>query len=269
MGSTQGESGQPHINGVLTVAALCAPGDRSLAKVDLGVIDRLGIAVGLSLLDPGCDGWVQRVGPGTVVVAYLSSACAEPQIHSLLVEQIDAALGRPLPVLGIELDESAAALLKTRLILRVERHCLSAQEYQRQLYGLVLECADRTGYNRVPEPGSAPASAKEEETRIYPHALIVSDGASEIVIPPDFRGLVTLGRSETCQLSLNSSFASRMHGALRSDGERYLYRDMSRNGTLLYDGHEEFLLHDEECQLPLKGELRIGEITLRLLTKTD
>ena len=37
---------------------------------------------------------------------------------------------------------------------------------------------------------------------------------------------------------------------------------MSTNGTVLIDGHEELLIHDDEQRLPQIGELRIGDVSL-------
>ena len=115
----------------------------------------------------------------------------------------------------------------------------------------------------MPAPASAPTSENDSHTLIVPRSLLVTNGTSEHLIPPDFRGLVSVGRSESCQICIDSTFASRLHGCLRTDGQLFLYRDMSTNGTLLLGGHEELLVHDEEVSLLPKGGLRIGDVVLK------
>jgi pSer/pThr/pTyr-binding forkhead associated (FHA) protein len=95
--------------------------------------------------------------------------------------------------------------------------------------------------------------------------LIVTCAGKEYVIPTDYEGLATVGRGVSCQICVDSSFASRLHGCFRCTQEQFTYRDMSSNGTTLLEGHEEVLVHDDEVPLPKHGSLRIGDTVLSFI----
>lgn len=97
-----------------------------------------------------------------------------------------------------------------------------------------------------------------DTTRLQPEALIMTHGARQFVIPPDFKGLFAIGRHSSCQILLDSTVVSRLHGCVRVAGAAYVYRDTSSNGTVLLDGHDETLVQQSEVVLPESGSLRIG-----------
>lgn len=96
-----------------------------------------------------------------------------------------------------------------------------------------------------------------DETLIHPGGLVVRCEGRDYVIPPDFRGLFAIGRGPMCEIVLDSQVVSRLHGCIRATESGFRYRDMSSNGTIVMDGHDEKLLHEDEVILPDSGALRI------------
>lgn len=111
-------------------------------------------------------------------------------------------------------------------------------------------------------------SAAAHTTRIHTGALIVRYAEREFVIPAHFGGLFAIGRGPGCQIVLDSSVVSRLHGCIRVCNGVFLYRDTSSNGTILLNGHDETLVQDAEIPLPEAGTLRIGEERLRFQRNT-
>lgn len=232
--------------------------DQAVVDADAAILEAAGIGFTSHVMDrPALSERADSVEPDAVSLVYVSPAGLSRQASGIISAQIESALTRGQRILLIELEQSAtahefAASFKADMLLT--RHALSAQRYERLLLTSVLECLDNAD-RCAPGDGA--------QTLIVPRSLLVTTGTSEHLVPPDFRGFVSVGRSESCQICIDSSFASRLHGSFRSDGGRFLYRDMSTNGTLLLGGHEEVLVHDEEVDLPAKGSLRIGEIVLK------
>lgn len=224
--------------------------DRSPAAEDAAAVAALGLAVTLSSLDEAAP-----AGPALpVALMYLSARVAQDHAR-VWRARIEQARDAHVSLVVIALDDTPPPVRLTSAPL--QRHSLSRAEYLRRLLADVLESLDRTGW----------VDDTLMQTRLVLDALVVSQAGGQTVIPPDFRGLITVGRSATCQISVASTFASRLHGCFRRSGDHYLYRDMSTNGTILYDGHEEILLHDDERELPAVGELRIGDVTLSFSTQ--
>lgn len=103
---------------------------------------------------------------------------------------------------------------------------------------------------------------RDADTLIHPNGLVVRCEGREYVIPSHFRGLFAIGRGPQCEIVLDSQVVSRLHGCIRATGSGFSYRDMSSNGTILLDGHDEKLLHDDEVSLPDQGALRIHDYLL-------
>jgi len=101
-----------------------------------------------------------------------------------------------------------------------------------------------------------------EATRMQSRALILRHAGRDYVVPPDFNGLFSIGRSNSCQITLDSSIVSRLHGCIRVTGGTYVYRDTSSNGTVIIDGHDEILVHEAEIALPDAGALKVADVML-------
>lgn len=102
-----------------------------------------------------------------------------------------------------------------------------------------------------------------DTTRVQPRALIVHHQGRDYVIPSHFGGLFAIGRGSSCQIVLDDSVVSRLHGCIRASGLDFVYRDTSSNGTILLDGHDETLIQESEVALPASGALKIGDAVLR------
>jgi hypothetical protein len=240
----------------VNLVLFCADGDRAAADRDLAELEMFGLRCALTAVDsePSNAQWpIDTIG-----LVYLS-----PLVHGRTLRRLFAYLSQAgqagQPLIAVVLDQGAMPGPShqapfSRVVMRNEA---SHSHFISVLGAAVLEELDRTGL-------SERLASDADETRWLPGCLVVNDGRKDHVIPTDYRGLVTVGRSSTCQICVVSTFASRLHGCLRYDGQQYLYRDTSRNGTLLYDGHEEVLVQDAEIELPEDAELRIGDVSLRL-----
>ena len=235
--------------------------DERAVDADCAIVEAMGIA----FIRAGIDHHLPYAATDdlrAVSLLYLSSAELTDQARLEIRARVEAAACSGQPVLVVELDATTDADQFPPFAhgAALAHYALPVQRYQRMLRSRILECLD----NAV---RPAATHAHDSHTLIVPRALGVTTGTSEHLIPPDFRGLVSVGRSESCQICIDSTFASRLHGCLRTDGERFLYRDMSTNGTLLLGGHEELLVHDEEVSLLEKGSLRIGDVILEFAVR--
>ncbi|MEM9620299.1 MAG: FHA domain-containing protein [Pseudomonadota bacterium] len=96
-------------------------------------------------------------------------------------------------------------------------------------------------------------------TQVMPASLHIRFAGRQLQVPADFDGLIAAGRGSECQVQLPSSYVSRLHGCFQATVEGFSYRDMSRNGTVLLQAHEEMILHETEVLLRGQGELRMGD----------
>ncbi len=96
-------------------------------------------------------------------------------------------------------------------------------------------------------------------TEFLPATLKLTFSGRGLQVPADFDGLIAVGRSSSCQVQLVSDYVSRLHGCFQVTAEGFSYRDMSRNGTVLVQGHEEIVLHESETLLTGAGSLRVGD----------
>lgn len=99
-------------------------------------------------------------------------------------------------------------------------------------------------------------------TELLPESLLLHCAHQTSTLPSDYGGLFTIGRGQTCQLQIDSTYASRLHGCFRVCDGAFTYRDMSSNGTRLLIGHDERIVHDEEVPLTRVGALRIGNVEI-------
>lgn len=108
-----------------------------------------------------------------------------------------------------------------------------------------------------------------DPTMIQPHALVLSHAGRSYVVPPDFQGLFAIGRGASCQIVLDSSIVSRLHGCIRVANGGYRYRDTSSNGTVVINGHDETMVQEAEIELPEAGTLKIGDVLLAFTCRRD
>ena len=90
--------------------------------------------------------------------------------------------------------------------------------------------------------------------------LVLIHRGSRIVITPDDTPFV-IGRSSTCQLSIEWGTASRSHAEIRVEGPDFLLIDHSKNGTFLTGpDQQEVALANSSCVLAGEGTFTIGRI---------
>jgi len=81
----------------------------------------------------------------------------------------------------------------------------------------------------------------------------------EVVLNKQKTGLV-MGRSQTCDLSVNEKLASRQHVRIEMRRDKFFIIDQSTNGThVLIDGSDEAFLRREEMPLHGTGRISLGK----------
>jgi hypothetical protein len=251
------------------VRCFFAQADAARVSPAIGLIESLGFEVSLHQLTatraavdaaPLGDGYVGDFGR-TIRVLFLSSACLDAgwvqQLQQSAWPAYDSSSSlivhlQPMPP-GHKLVSSLAPL--PVLLAYTD----SNDAFQLRLAKALLELLDSQADELVPV-----TDEDDNLTRMLPASLVISCAGKEHVIPQDFRGLVTVGRGTSCQICLDSSFVSRLHGCFRYHNGQFSYRDMSSNGTVLLFGHEEVLVQEMEVDLPASARLRIGDMVLSI-----
>jgi TIR domain/FHA domain len=108
----------------------------------------------------------------------------------------------------------------------------------------------------MPDTSSGPS------TLFLPETLLLRHADRSAIVPAGFSELFSVGRGADCNLIIESAFISRRHGYFKALGGAFVYRDESRNGTILKTDTEEQLLHGESTTLPRVGRLVIGDVTI-------
>ena len=118
----------------------------------------------------------------------------------------------------------------------------------------------------VPTPAAAkPKSPATVETAPAPASsslgsLTLIHRGNRIVVAPENAPFV-IGRSATCQLTVDWGTASRSHAEIRVVGGDYVLTDHSKNGTYLTGpDHQEQTLTHSSCVLTGQGTITIGRI---------
>ena len=127
----------------------------------------------------------------------------------------------------------------------------------------------------------APIKGKKEEIEIYEiiwqeedvtrmaTGLMTEDEKPEVklkvcyhdkeIIMDKERSSVVMGRSQTCDLSINEKLASRQHVRIELRRDKYFIIDQSTNGThVLIQDTEEAFLRREEMPLQASGQISLG-----------
>ena len=90
--------------------------------------------------------------------------------------------------------------------------------------------------------------------------LLLIHRGSRIVVTPDDTPFV-IGRSSSCQLSVEWGTASRSHAEIRVVGDDFVLTDHSKNGTVLVGAdHQEQALANSSGVLHGQGTITIGRI---------
>lgn len=251
------------------VLCFFAQADVAQVRPAIGLIESLGFEVSLQqvtstsqAIDTSFSSTQDVSGPGqTIRVLFLSEAClAQGFAQQLQHSAWPAYVSSSSLVVHLQPMPPANALVTSLAQLPLLlAYTDSNDAFQLRLAKALLELLDDHADALVPV-----AEDSDNSTRMLPASLVISYAGQEHVIPQDFRGLVTVGRGASCQICLDSSFVSRLHGCFRCHNSQFSYRDMSSNGTVLLYGHEEVLLREMEVDLPASALLRIGDIELSI-----
>ncbi len=213
---------------------------------------------------------VQRLGL-SIETAWLQNAAPAPSaaVHLLVLDRDTATSQADLIVRRFEHPPGEVLTLMLEPLVQLSRKLpLCCQERLLDLSRLspehqpvrvalgALQLLD-TAYTAVANATAEPA------TSMLPQSLLIRCEEREHRIPPDYGGLFTIGRGVSCQLQIESTYASRLHGCFRVCDGAFTYRDMSSNGTRLLVAHDEHIVHDEEVVLANVGALRIGGVEIR------
>ena len=122
-------------------------------------------------------------------------------------------------------------------------------------------------HGQPPPAGSAAPHSRSgtAETKVTPPSpalgtLLLIHRGSRIVVTPDDTPFV-IGRSSSCQLSVEWGTASRSHAEIRVVGDDFVLTDHSKNGTFLVGAdHQEQALANSSGVLHGQGTITIGRI---------
>lgn len=71
-------------------------------------------------------------------------------------------------------------------------------------------------------------------------------------------GTLTIGRGYDCELTVDSTQASRKHCEIRMNGNKFSLFDNSTNGTFVVHNDVEMFFHNESAPLHIKGTISLG-----------
>ncbi|HHJ36082.1 MAG TPA: adenylate/guanylate cyclase domain-containing protein [Gammaproteobacteria bacterium] len=76
----------------------------------------------------------------------------------------------------------------------------------------------------------------------------------------DFTAAISIGRDDSCGISLDAQYASRSHATLDLRRGKFILIDQSTNGTYVqFNGQEELFIRREEIMLQGEGSISLGE----------
>lgn len=132
-----------------------------------------------------------------------------------------------------------------------------------RLANISLRCGKRgLGVFNVPWQERDPAALRQAlsqlATEARGHELSISYRDRSLQVDTS-RPRLTIGRTADCDLAIRDPRCSRMHGIIEKRLDRFLYVDMSSNGTYLTrDGEPEIRVHNGEIELSGRGHLSLG-----------
>ena len=91
------------------------------------------------------------------------------------------------------------------------------------------------------------------------HSLVLSYNGKDYIVDQT-KIPFTIGRDETCDLTVDSSFASRQHCKILFHNKNYILKDNSTNGTYMrMGGAAPVKLHDSMQAFTSNGSIKLGE----------
>jgi predicted component of type VI protein secretion system len=88
---------------------------------------------------------------------------------------------------------------------------------------------------------------------------VLSYGGKDYTIDPT-RVPFTIGRDASCDLTIDSTFASRQHCKILFHNKNFILKDSSTNGTFMRTGGAPPVkLHDSMLSITSNGSIKLGE----------
>jgi hypothetical protein len=193
-----------------------------------------------------------------ILLFFCSDSATTPAVSLLYSKRTLQSLKQDQPFEIIELDKPTHAQEAAHTQESLAAYTMTRQQVQLSLLRAALQATERL--TKDTRPVSNPTLVGSNALKIT-----LSDAETEVLVPYGFSGLVTVGRSDSCQIHLNSTYVSRMHGCFRWLAMGFRYRDMSQNGTVLIQRHEEIIVHNDEVILEGSGSLRMGDFLLSFI----
>jgi len=91
------------------------------------------------------------------------------------------------------------------------------------------------------------------------HNVTLTYGGRDYIVDP-IKTPFTIGRDASCDLTIDSSFASRQHCKILFHNKNFILKDSSTNGTFMRTGGAPPVkLHDSMLSLTSNGSIKLGE----------
>jgi len=91
------------------------------------------------------------------------------------------------------------------------------------------------------------------------HTVVLSYGGRDYMIDPT-KVPFTIGRDASCNLTVNSNFASRQHCKILFHNKNFILKDNSTNGTFMRTGGAPPVkLQDSMLSITSNGSIKLGE----------
>lgn len=91
------------------------------------------------------------------------------------------------------------------------------------------------------------------------HTVVLSYGGRDYTIDPT-KVPFTIGRDASCDLTIDSNFASRQHCKILFHNKNFILKDSSTNGTFMRTGGAPPVkLHDSMLSITSNGSIKLGE----------
>jgi adenylate cyclase len=91
------------------------------------------------------------------------------------------------------------------------------------------------------------------------HSVVLSYNGKDYIVDQT-KIPFTIGRDESCDLTVDSSFASRQHCKILFHNKNYILKDNSTNGTFMrMGGTPPVKLHDSMQAFTSNGTIKLGE----------
>ena len=226
-----------------------AQADEAQVESSLRMIRQIGFGVNLYPLsatpaDTQLTGYSARL----LTIFYESKAT---HTTARLLERMQQACEAQSGYLVVRLDATCAAPGPDDSHLQIMAYAMHTEHLRLRLAKAVLQTLDN-----LLESNFA------DDTTVLSESLHIQYGEKQVLMPREFSGLITIGRGTSCQIQIESGLVSRMHGCFRWLGDAFSYRDMSQNGSVLIQKHEEVLVHNTEVELAGTGVIRVGDASV-------